>query len=446
MPARKISAREAVYKGLLRMQQGAYSNLLLDSLLSELDDSRERQFAAQLFYGVLERDVTIRWIIRCLTGKPESKLDNEAIAALSIALYQIKWMDGVPDAAAVNESVNLIRHSKKKSAAGFVNGVLRSFLRKEGQLPLPEDPMGRAEIEYAMPRWILEIWKRDYGMDTALRLAESCLGRPPIQLRVNTLVTNRDAVMTELEGEGVKVRPHPLLGDCLTVSETGSLGRLAAIKEGRCYVQDAASQLCARAVDPQPGETVLDLCAAPGSKSFTMAQLMKDRGQLLSFDLHPHRAQLIADGARRLNIHCIQAETGDAAKYNAALPLADRVLCDVPCAGLGVIRRKPEIRRKSAEEIAELPEIQLAILHNAANYLRPGGILVYSTCSLNKDENDRVAAAFLAAHPDFTPSPLGAVFEQLGADGNTVGGNTVTLMPHTGDYDGFYIARFSKRV
>ena len=441
MPARKISAREAVYKGLLRMQQGAYSNLLLDSLLSELDDGRERQFAAQLFYGVLERDVTIRWMIRCLTGNPEKKLDNEVVAALSIALYQIKWMDSVPDSAAVNESVNLIRHSKKKSAAGFVNGVLRSFLRKGGQLPLPENPMQRAEVEYAMPRWILEIWKRDYGMDTALRLAESCLGRPPIQLRVNTLMTDHEAVMAELAGEGIKVSPHPLLHDCLTVSETGSLGRLAAIREGRCYVQDAASQLCAQAVDPQPGETILDLCAAPGSKSFTMAQLMRDKGQLLSFDLHPHRAQLIADGAQRLGIHCIQAGTGDAAKFNPALPAVDRVLCDVPCAGLGVIRRKPEIRRKSPEEIARLPEIQLNILHNAANYLRPGGILVYSTCSLNKDENDRVAAAFLAAHPDFTPSALPDVFGQLENDGYTV-----TLMPQMGGYDGFYIARFSKRA
>ena len=441
MPARKISAREAVYKGLLRMQQGAYSNLLLDSLLSELDDGRERQFAAQLFYGVLERDVTIRWMIRCLTGNPEKKLDNEVVAALSIALYQIKWMDSVPDSAAVNESVNLIRHSKKKSAAGFVNGVLRSFLRKGGQLPLPENPMQRAEVEYAMPRWILEIWKRDYGMDTALRLAESCLGRTPIQLRVNTLMTDHEAVMAELAGEGIKVSPHPLLHDCLTVSETGSLGRLAAIREGRCYVQDAASQLCAQAVDPQPGETILDLCAAPGSKSFTMAQLMRDKGQLLSFDLHPHRAQLIADGAQRLGIHCIQAGTGDAAKFNPALPAVDRVLCDVPCAGLGVIRRKPEIRRKSPEEIARLPEIQLNILHNAANYLRPGGILVYSTCSLNKDENDRVAAAFLAAHPDFTPSALPDVFGQLENDGYTV-----TLMPQMGGYDGFYIARFSKRA
>ena len=442
MPARKISAREAVYKGLLRMQQGAYSNLLLDSLLSELDDGRERQFAAQLFYGVLERDVTIRWIIRSLTGKPEKKLDNEVIAALSIALYQIKWMDGVPDSAAVNESVNLIRRSRKKSAAGFVNGVLRSFLRQGATLPLPENPLERAEVEYAMPRWILEIWQRDYGFDTAVKLAQDCLGRPPIQLRVNTLTADREQVMAELAAEGIKVSPHPMLADCLTVSETGSLGRLSAIREGRCYVQDAASQLCAIAVDPRPGETVLDLCAAPGSKSFTMAQLMKDEGRLLSFDLHAHRAELIEEGAKRLGIHCIQTGTGNAAKFDSRMPAADRVLCDVPCAGLGVIRRKPEIRRKSPEEIAGLPAIQLEILHNAANYLRPGGILVYSTCSLNKDENDRVAAAFLAAHPDFAPSALPQAFAGLTAK---KGGNTVTLMPHMGGYDGFYIARFIKK-
>jgi 16S rRNA (cytosine967-C5)-methyltransferase len=293
-----------------------------------------------------------------------------------------------------------------------------------------------------MPAWILSLWERDYGLETALELAKACLGRPPLQLRVNTVLSDRETVKKELEALGVHAEAHPLLQDGLTVSDTGAVGELPPVREGRCYVQDAASQLCALAVDPQPGETVFDLCAAPGSKSFTMAQLMQDTGRLLAFDLHPHRAKLVQDGAERLGLHCIMASAADATVHNPQLGLADRVLCDVPCAGLGVIRRKPEIRRKTAEEVAALPAIQQRILNNAANYLRPGGILVYSTCSLNQDENDRVAAAFLAAHPDFIPAPLPEIFHPLAEEG----AHTVTLMPHRGDYDGFYIARFQKRA
>lgn len=437
------TAREAAYEGVLRMiRDKAYSNLLLDTLLSQVPSKRERQFASQLFYGVLERELTLRWIIQSLTKKPVSKLDAEVIATLELALYQIKWMDSIPDAAAVNESVNLIRHSKKKSAAGFVNGVLRSFIRSGKKIPLPDDPLKRAEIEYAMPLWILSLWQRDYGLDTALELSKRCLGRPPLQLRINTVLSDRETVRKELETLGVQTANHPILPDALTVSSTGAIGELPPIKEGRCYVQDTASQLCAMAVDPKAGETVFDLCAAPGSKSFTMAQLMQDTGRIRAFDLHEHRAKLVRDGAERLHLHSIQAAVADAGVYNPELGWADRILCDVPCAGLGVIRRKPEIRRKTPEEIAALPDIQLRILSNAANYLRSGGILVYSTCSLNKDENDRVAAAFLAAHPDFIPAPLPEIFNALVENG----AHTVTLMPQNGDYDGFYIARFMKRA
>ncbi len=441
--AKERTGRQAAYEGILRMTKSkAYSNLLLDNILSEVPSRQERQFAAQLFYGVLERDITLRWIIQSLTGKPVHKLDAEVVAALELALYQLNWMDSIPDAAAVNESVNLIKHSRKKSAAGFVNGVLRSFIRGDKAIPLPDDPLKRAEIAYAMPAWILSLWQRDYGIETAIHLARECLGRPPLQLRVNTICSDRETVRQELEGLGVRAENHPLLKDALTVSGTGAVGELPPMKEGRCYVQDAASQLCALAVDPKPGDTVFDLCAAPGGKSFTMAQLMRDTGRILAFDLHEHRTKLIRDGAERLHLHSIQASAADASVYHPELGAADRVLCDVPCAGLGVIRRKPEIRRKTPEEIAALSEIQFRILNNAASYLRSGGILVYSTCSLNKDENDRIAAAFLAAHPDFIPAPLPEIFRTL-ADRDA---NTVTLMPQNGNYDGFYIARFMKRA
>ena len=436
-----MNARLAVWQGLVRMQKGAYSNLLLDSIHSSLS-GRERQFASQLFYGVLEREITLRYNIQMMTGRSPDRLDAEVVAALELALYQILFMDSVPDSAAVNESVNLIRHSRKKSASGFVNGVLRSFLRKDKTVPLPKGRLARASIETAMPEWILSRWEQDYGWDTALSLAQACLGRPPIQLRVNTLRTDRSALAEELTRAGVTVALHPLLPDALSVSDTGALGDWPAIREGRCYVQDAASQLCAAAVDPRPGERVFDLCAAPGGKSFTLAQRMEDKGELFSFDLHQNRVHLIEEGARRLGIHSIRASSGDSGKYDPSLGTADRVLCDVSCAGLGVIRRKPEIRRKTPEEVAGLPTVQARILDNASHYLRPGGVLVYSTCSLNKEENERQAERFLAEHPDFEPLPLPEIFSELVPPD----GDDVTLMPQKGGYDGFYVARFRKRA
>lgn len=437
-----VTPRAAAFTGICRMlKDKSYSNLLLDSLLRQLPDKRARAFASKLFYGVLEREITLQYMIERLSGRPVSKLDPEVTAALELGLYQLKWMDAVPDAAAVNESVNLIKHSYKKSAAGFVNGVLRRFTREGKEISLPEDPMKQAEVLYSMPEWILNLWQRDYGVETAVKLAESCLGRPPLQLRVNTLRSNLDKVSAELKTAGLYAFPHPLVPDALTAKE-GTVSGLPAVNEGRCYVQDAASQLAAWAVDPQPGETIFDLCAAPGGKSFTMAQLMKDEGQILSFDLHASRVRLIAEGANRLGISCIHPQTGDAGVYNPDIGLADRVLCDVPCAGLGVIRRKPEIRRKTPEEIAGLPAVQARILDNAVHYVKPGGVLVYSTCSLNQDENDRIAEQFLARHPDFSSSPLPPVFEKIAPAGN----HTVTLSPLEGDFDGFYIARFTKRV
>lgn len=433
-----MTGREAAFKALCRTMAGGYSNLTLDALLQETPDSRERAFAAALFYGTLERRLALDKALARYLKKPPEKLDAEVLAALELAMYQLIYLPHIPDRAAVSESVELVKRSRKKSAAGLVNGVLRSFLRDGKALPQPQEPLEALELETSMPRWILALWAKQYGGETAAALAKSCLGRPPLQLRVNTLKATPEALAEEFLASGAAVKRHPLLENCLTVSGLGAVGNLPAYLEGRCYVQDAASQLCAAAVDPQPGETVFDLCAAPGSKSFTMAQLMADRGLIRAFDLHPQRAGLIKEGAERLGLSMIQAETGDASCFREDLGTADRVLCDVPCSGLGVIRRKPEIRQKSKEQIAALPALQAAILANGARYVKPGGVLVYSTCALNKAENDEVAEEFLAAHPDFVPDSLPPCFEGLSE------GHKATLMPCKGDYDGFFIARFKR--
>lgn len=437
---KKLTGRDAAFDALVRMEKDkAYSNLTLDSVLRSMTDNRERQFASALFYGVLERKVTLDRVIAEYVKKGASSLDAEVLVALELGIYQLLYMDSVPDRAAVGESVELIKRSRKKSASGLVNGVLRAFLRDNKKLPAPKNELDALSVETAMPLWILKMWSEQYGSDTAEALAFSCLGRPPMQLRVNTVRISQKEAEEKLTALGVQVRAHALLPDCLTVKELGAVGENPLIRQGLLYVQDTASQLCAKAVDPRPGERVFDLCSAPGSKSFTMAQLMENRGEILAFDLHKNRVKLITDGAARLGLTVIRGAVGDATKYNESLGLADRVLCDVPCAGLGVIRRKPEIRLKSEKELRALPGIQKKILLNAADYVKPDGILVYSTCSLNREENDRVVEAFLAERPDFVPDPLPEIFNGL-----TDEGYKATLMPHRGDHDGFFIAKLRK--
>lgn len=439
-----MNARKLAYTALLRMgKEKSYSNLALDALLkAERAEGRERQQAAGLFYGVLERKLTLDYLIEKYTRKKIAALDGEVVTALELGLYQLLYLDGIPESAAVNESVELIKKSRKKSAAGFVNGVLRSFLRDGRKIVFPKgDPLMRASIAYAMPLPVLQRWEKDYSRETALELAKACLGRPPLHARVNTLRCTLEEAVAALAEEGVRASAHPVLAGCLELSDTGSISELRAFREGMVSIQDAASQLCAWAVGAGSGERVYDLCAAPGSKSFTMAQLMEDRGVIRAFDLHPARVSLIDQGAARLGIRCIQAEPGDAARYRPELGQADRVLCDVPCSGLGIIRRKPEIRYKSPEELDALPPVQLAILENGARYVRPGGTLVYSTCSLSRGENDSVAGRFLERHPEFEPENFPAAVETV------LGGKCwkKTLMPMEGGFDGFFIARFRKK-
>ena len=439
-----MKARKLAFQALLRMETAkSYSNLTLDALLkAENPEPRERQLAANLFYGVLERKLTLSYLIEKYTKKKLASLDPEVVVALELGLYQLLYMDGIPQSAAVNESVELIKKSRKKSAAGFVNGVLRSFLRDGRRVELPEgDTLRRASIEFSMPLPILKRWAKDYSPETAVELAKACLGRPPLHGRVNTLRCTAAEVIASLEKDGVRVVPHETLPDCLELSETGSVSELAAFREGLLTIQDTASQLGAWAVGAKKGERILDLCAAPGSKSFTVAQLMGDEGELLSFDLHPSRVELIRKGAERLGIRCIQAGAGDATKFRPELGLADRVLCDVPCSGLGIIRRKPEIRYKSEEELEGLPPIQLAILENGARYVKPGGTLVYSTCSLNRAENEEVVDRFLKTHPEFSPEPFPETVRKVLGESCC----RKTLMPMEGGFDGFFVARIKRR-
>ncbi len=433
--------RLTVVKMLMKMDSSeAYSNLLLDHVFSESDLSeRDKAFAAALFYGVLERRLTLDYIIEKNSKIPFAKLDPAAVVILRTGLYQLLYMDSVPESAAVNESVKLCKKLKCFSAQGFVNGMLRSFIRGGKKISyLGLEPEKRLSVEYSCPQWLTEKLVREYGTDFAVRALKASVGKPPVYARVNTLKTTTEKLLAELSKHRIKAAAYPGLDNCIKLEKSGDIEKCAPFRQGLFHVQDISSQLCCLTLRPVVNETVLDVCAAPGGKSFTLAELMGNNGRLYSMDLHDMRVGLIEDGAARLGIKMITAMQNDASKFNGELPQADRVLCDVPCSGLGVIRRKPEIKFKYAEDFEGLPEIQYQILETSARYVKPGGTLVYSTCTLSRAENDEVAGRFAAAHPEFLPIVQPVPY--AGAAGEPMR----TYCPDENGGDGFFTASFRR--
>ena len=367
------------------------------------------------------------------------KLDKAAVQILRTGLYQLLYMPSVPESAAVNESVKMCKKLKCFSAQGFVNGMLRSFIRSGKKISyLGISPEKRLSVEYSCPEWLTEKFISEYGMDFAVRALKASVGKPPVYARVNILRTTTDKVIAELAKHRIKAAPYPGLVNCIRLEKAGDIEKCAPFRQGLFHVQDISSQLCCLTLRPVVNETVLDVCAAPGGKSFTLAELMGNNGKLYSMDLHDMRVGLIEDGAARLGIKIITAMQNDASKFNGALPQADRVLCDVPCSGFGVIRRKPEIKYKPPEEFAGLPEIQYQILETSARYVKSGGTLVYSTCTLSRAENDDVADRFAATHPEFMPivQPV-----PLSAPGDY----KRTYCPDENGGDGFFTASFRRK-
>lgn len=434
-------ARLTAAKLLLKMDSSeSYSNILLGSALtgSGLSD-RDKSFVSALFYGVTERRMTLNYVIKKSSRIPFSKLDKETLTILRMGFFQLLYMDSVPESAAVNESVKLCRKLKVTSAESFVNGMLRNFIRSGKRIPY--DGMNEIQmlsIKYSCPEWIVEKLMNEYGMEKAISTLEASLGAPPLFARVNTLKTNVSELLEILDKEGVRAEEFPKLNHCIQLKNAGEIENLKSFKDGLFHVQDVSSQLCCLTLRPIVNETVLDICAAPGGKSFTMAELMGNNGKIISMDLYDSRVGLIADGAKRLGLRIIEPRQNNAMKFSEKLPLADRVLCDVPCSGLGVIRRKPEIKYKKANEFKDLPKLQKAILDVSSKYVKVGGTLVYSTCTLSRAENDDVAGEFAQNHPDFAP-----IVQPVPYDGVS-NSYTRTYLPEKEGGDGFFTASFRR--
>ena len=377
-----------------------YSNLVLQKAFRKYDVPQDdRAFITALFYGVLDRKITLDYIISRFTDKPFGRIKPVTLYALRIALFQILYMDSVPERAAVDESVNIVKHSKEKYNAGFVNAVLRNFLRSEASIPT-DNSVNSLEIRYSCPKWIIESFISDYGVENTVGILEHSLKPANTVLRINSTLISDGEFIRVLNDSGVNAElcgfEHAaVLNGGVDISQT------AAYKEGLFHVEDLPSQIAVSKLGVKPGEAILDMCSAPGGKTFTAAQNASNAAKIKACDVFEHRVELISAGAKRLKLRNIEYVTKDSAVFDESLGRFDAVICDVPCSGLGVIRRKPEIKYKENLDLDKLCTIQKSILSNGLRYLKKGGRLLYSTCTLRRAENEAIVRACLDNNADF---------------------------------------------
>ena len=422
--------------------EGAYANVALAETLREMClPERDRRFLTELVYGVTKAGETLDYMI----GRYVADLRKAQPAIrelLRLGFYQIFLMDRVPPSAACDTAVELAKKHGRRGADSFVNGVLRAALREPERAALPDGRNAHAlALRTWHPKWLVERWMRAYGYERTEELCRCNNTSAPLSVRVNTLHTNCPALMEQFTAAGAQVRASAWVPDGIVLGTHGALDELAPLRMGLAQVQDESSMLVAHVLAPEPGMTVIDACAAPGGKTTHIAQRMENRGRILAFDIYEEKIRRIERNAQRLGISIMEAQMCDARAIGAAYAgQADRVLVDAPCSGLGVLRRKPDARwKKSPEDVKTLPPLQRAILASAAEAVKKGGILVYSTCTMEECENAAIVANFLRTHTDFVLEETGGF---LPVQKTTE--HMVQIMPETDGPDGFFIARMRR--
>ena len=440
-----MDAREVALLTLNTCQrQGGWSDGALKKQLATGGlEGREAALATQLCFGVVQNEMLLDFYISKFSNIPLRRMESKVVQALRLGLYQMLFLSKIPQSAAVNCSVELTRtHCKNPRAPGMVNAILRSLQRNLNQLPtIPQNDLAEYfSILYSHPVWLVEELLPLLGSEGTAEFLQANNSQPPMTAMVNTTKAAAQEATELLAEQGVEVTPHPWLENCLILNKTGNLERLDAYEQGLFYIQDPASRLMALASGAAPGMRVLDMCAAPGGKSFAAAIQMDNQGAVISCDLHPHKKKLIQAGADRLGLSIIKPMTADGkVRREEWVSAFGLVLVDAPCSGLGVIRKKPDIRYKDPKPLEDLPQVQQAILENAAGYVKAGGVLMYSTCTILPRENGEVVSAFLEKHPEF----VRAAFELPGAAGRGEAGE-ITLWPQVHQTDGFFICKLRK--
>ncbi len=415
-----MNARQVAVKVISDIERdGSFSNIAVDSAIKSNELSKvDSALASMLVYGVLQRKITLDHVLANAAGKNFKKTHPFVLSVLRVSAYQLLFMDKIPPSAAVNEGVKIVKASKQRFAQGFVNAVLRKINTDKDKLQQEIENSDDLSIKYSCTSELAESLIKDYGLETAEGFLKASLETPKLYCRVNNFAV-KDNLFDRLSEKGIEVTLTDVDG-AFCMQGAGSVENLPEFKNGELFVQDLASQIAISQFGIADGESVLDVCAAPGGKSFTAAQYAGQNGKIVSCDLYEKRAGLIKSGADRLNIKNLTAKQNDATVFNNSFGKFDRVICDVPCSGFGVIRRKPEIKYKSLSEFSELPDIQLNILKTSVGYLKENGVLMYSTCTVRNAENREVVDRFISEFSNFE-----IVAEK-------------TLMPQIDGCDGFY--------
>jgi 16S rRNA (cytosine967-C5)-methyltransferase len=439
-------------------RSSSFADLTLDQAFFQSPDLRalDRAMISEMVLGTLRWQGRLDVHLRQGLKSKDKKIEPRLIHLLRLGAYQILFMDRVPESAAVNESVRLAKILfKNEKITGFVNALLRSVIRNKNQELFP--PFGAHPVEhitqaFSHPSWLVERWVKEFGPDAARRICAANNQKPPFTIRANTLKISREELQTKLEEAGSPSQPAPFSPEGLFLKKSPALAEDRLFQGGIYFVQDEASQLIPHFLSPQPGERVLDVCAAPGGKTTHIAQLMENRGEIIALELHGPKVKLIEENCRRLGITAVRALEVDAARplpFPAGM-VFDRILVDAPCTGLGILHRNPEARwRRKPEDVIRLSRVQGTLLDNVSSWLKPGGALVYSTCTITPEENDGVINAFLQKRPefrledlrDFTPAPIHPLVDPKGFFRTYPDGVTA----ETNRMDGFFAARLAKK-
>lgn len=417
--------------------EGAYSNMALKESFSKNKElsEKDKAFITNIVYGTVKMQITIDYIIGCYSKVKLKKISPYILTILRMGIYQLLFMDKVPESAAVNESVKLSKRYGHSASAGFVNGMLRN-ISKNGYR-YPEEKIKYLSVKYSFPEWLVKSWVSDFGEKFSEELMEAMNREAKITVRVNRLKTTAEELAEELPGAVVsEFQKDSLICDGFDVS--GS----ELYKKGYFTPQDISASFSAVILDPKPGECVLDMCAAPGGKTTHIAELMGNKGSVTAWDIHEHKIKIIEENAKRLGLDIIKAELSDASALKSGLEgKFDKVLADVPCSGLGIIKRKPDIKLNPYPE--GLNDLQYKILENAARYIKEGGEVLYSTCTLCKSENEEVIRKFLESNKDFEGVNISGYLPE-GLRKPEAEKGYITFFPNVDGIDGFFIAKLKK--
>ncbi len=444
------SAREAALRALVRVEEdGAYLNLALPTLLQNLP-AEERSLAMQLAVGTIQRLNTLDWSINLFSRRPTDTFTTWVRNLLRLSAYQILYLDRIPDYAVVNEAVALARRFGHRGVAGLVNALLRRLSDETTVLPWPDpdqDPLEYLSLKHSQPQWLVARVIDSFGFNEAEKWCLANNRKPAVSIRPNLLQNNPEELTRKLHNEGFGVIQSPLIPGMLCLNSGSNLAATASFREGLFTIQGESSGLIAPLLAPQSGETVVDLCSAPGGKTTHIAELMHDRGLIYAVELRRNRLQLVEKAARRLRLQSIKPLLADGrsiGRYN--LPAPDAILVDAPCSGLGVIRRLPEIKwRRTEKDLKELQKLQLEMLSAAAGILPVGGRLLYSVCTTEPEETVQVVEQFGCSHGEFLHEPLQPHLPPALREGQDESG-AVYIWPHRHDLDGFFIARWRKKT